>query len=139
MMGISGKAGKLRGQKIDGGNIFEGPRQQEYPTPPLKHSYASSMFEASVRRLGYHPYPTPAANLSEPYKNPDGIMRGACQYCGHCQRYGCMVCAKAQPTNLLMPVLVPLKNFQFRTGSSVPLIVHKDCCAIGLKFTEQYR
>src|SRR5438552_8844586 len=63
MMGISGKSGNLRGQKIDGGNIFEGPRRQEYPTPPLKHSYASSMFEAAVRRLGYHPYPTPAAQL----------------------------------------------------------------------------
>ena len=35
-MGISGKAGNLRGKKIDGGNVFEGPRQQEYPTPPLK-------------------------------------------------------------------------------------------------------
>ena len=28
MMGISGKAGNLRGQKIDGGNVFEGLRQQ---------------------------------------------------------------------------------------------------------------
>ena len=74
-MGISGKAGNLRGKKIDGGNVFEGPRQQEYPTPPLKHSYASSMFEEAVRKLGYHPYPTPAANLSETYKNPDGVTR----------------------------------------------------------------
>jgi len=80
--GISGKAGNLRGKKIDGGNIFEGTRQQEYPTPPLKHSYASSMFEDAVRKLGYHPYPTPAANLSETYKNPDGITRAACAYCG---------------------------------------------------------
>src|SRR2546422_198605 len=135
MMGISGKAGNLRGQKIDGGNIFEGPRQQEYPTPPLKHSYASSMFEASVRTLGYHPYPTPAANLSEPYKNPDGIMRGACQYCGHCQRYGCMVGAKAQPSNLLMPVLARRKNFELRTGSWVRRIVHKDGRATGIQFT----
>src|SRR5215469_13280968 len=43
LLGISGKAGNLRGRKIDGGNVFEGPRQHEYPTPPLKHSYASSM------------------------------------------------------------------------------------------------
>src|SRR5215813_1129118 len=135
MMGISGKAGNLRSQKIDGGNIFEGPRQQEYPTPPLKQSYASSMFEAAVRRLGYHPYPTPAANLSESYKNPDGIMRGACQYCGHCQRYGCMVGAKAQPSNVLMPVLARRKNFQFRTGSWVRRIVHKDGRATGIQFT----
>src|SRR3989454_956701 len=65
MMGISGKAGNLRGQKIDGGNIFEGTRQQEYPTPPLK------------RR----------------------------------------------------------KNFEFRTGSWVRRIVHKDGRATGIQFT----
>ena len=65
MMGVSGKAGNLRGKQIDGGNIFEGARQHEYPTPPLKHSYASQLFEDAVRKLGYHPYPTPAANLSE--------------------------------------------------------------------------
>src|SRR5438270_525833 len=84
---------------------------------------------------GEHPYVTPAANLSEPYKNPDGIMRGACQYCGHCQRFGCMVGAKAQPSNLLMPVLGRRKNFEFRTGSWVRRIVHKDGRATGIQFT----
>src|SRR5215467_13613869 len=34
LCGISGKAGNLRGQKIDGGNVFEGPRQYEYPNKP---------------------------------------------------------------------------------------------------------
>ena len=46
MMGVSGKAGNLRGKLIDGGNIFESPRSHEYPTPPLKHSQASYLFEA---------------------------------------------------------------------------------------------
>ena len=36
LCGVSGKAGNLRGQKIEGGNVFEGPRQNEYPNPPLK-------------------------------------------------------------------------------------------------------
>jgi gluconate 2-dehydrogenase alpha chain len=136
LMGISGKAGNLRGEKIDGGNPFEGPRQHEYPTPPLKHSYASSMFADAVRRMGYHPYRTPAANLSEPYKNPDGVTRPGCAYCGHCQRYGCMIGAKAQPTNTLMPVLAKRKNFQLRTGSWVRRIVHKDGRATGIQFTD---
>ena len=35
LLGVSGKAGNLRGQKIDGGNVFEGPRADEYPNPPL--------------------------------------------------------------------------------------------------------
>jgi gluconate 2-dehydrogenase alpha chain len=136
LMGISGKAGNLRGKKIDGGNVFEGMRQQEYPTPPLKQSYVSSMFEETVRKMGYHPYPTPAANLSETYKNPDGVTRPACAYCGHCQRYGCMIGAKAQPTNMFMPVLANRKNFQLRTGSWVRRIVHKDGRATGIQFTD---
>jgi gluconate 2-dehydrogenase alpha chain len=36
LCGVSGKAGNLRGQKIAGGNVFEGPRSNEYPNPPLK-------------------------------------------------------------------------------------------------------
>ena len=31
MMGVSGKAGNLNGKIIDGGNLFEGPRKNEYP------------------------------------------------------------------------------------------------------------
>ena len=41
MMGVSGKAGNLRGKIIDGGNLFEGPRSNEYPLPPLKNSHLS--------------------------------------------------------------------------------------------------
>ena len=35
LCGVSGKAGNLRGQKIEGGNVFEGPRQRDYPNPPM--------------------------------------------------------------------------------------------------------
>ncbi len=31
LCGVSGKAGNLRGTKVEGGNVFEGPRQNEYP------------------------------------------------------------------------------------------------------------
>jgi len=44
MMGISGKAGNLRGKQIEGGNIFEGWRSAEYPTPPTKIPYFSALF-----------------------------------------------------------------------------------------------
>ena len=70
-----------------------------------------TVFEKAVRELGYHPYPVPTATLSGTYTNPDGISRAACAYCGYCQRYGCMIGAKAQPTNVLMPVLQKRKNF----------------------------
>ena len=80
--------------------------------PPHKLPYATTLFEKAVRELGYHPYPVPTATLSRTYTNPDGITRPACAYCGYCSRYGCMIGAKAQPTNVLMPVLAKRKNRQ---------------------------
>src|SRR5258705_3642048 len=116
MMGIGGKAGNLRGQKIEGGNPFEGPRSHEYPNPPHQPTYLTAQFAKAARELGYHPFPTPAATLSQNYRNPDGISRSGCAYCGYCQRYGCMIGAKAQPTNTLLPLLAKRANFTLRPG-----------------------
>ncbi|HEX5230262.1 MAG TPA: GMC family oxidoreductase [Bryobacteraceae bacterium] len=136
MMGVSGKAGNLRGKLVEGGNIFEAPRMHEYPTPPLKNTYASHLFEEATKKLGYHPYPTPAANLSQNYTNPDGISRAACAYCSYCSRFGCMIGAKAQPTNTLLPVLRKHKAFELRTGSWVHRIVHENGRATGVQYTD---
>ena len=57
--GTSGKAGNLSGKKIDGGNIFEGPRKSEYPNPPMIAAQDMVMFEKAARNLGYHPFPNP--------------------------------------------------------------------------------
>jgi gluconate 2-dehydrogenase alpha chain len=134
MLGVSGKAGNLRGKIIEGGNPFEGPRQNEYPTPPLKDSYYSTLFAEATKKLGYHPHTQPACNLSQTYKNPDGVTRPACAYCGYCERFGCMIGAKAQPSNTLMPVLAQRKNFELRTGAWVRRIVHKDGQATGVEY-----
>src|SRR5438132_1941977 len=64
LCGVSGKAGNLRGQKIDGGNVFEGPRQREYPNPPMLQTHAGAVFEEAAKSLGYHPFPGPSANMS---------------------------------------------------------------------------
>src|SRR5258708_3490954 len=45
-IGVSGKAGNLGGRKIDGGNVFEAPRQREYPLPPLQLDQSAILFEA---------------------------------------------------------------------------------------------
>jgi gluconate 2-dehydrogenase alpha chain len=124
MLGISGKAGNIRGKKIVGGNIFEGWRSAEYPTPPTKIPYFSALFGDAAKALGYHPYPNPAANLSKPYTNPDGISRSACLYCGFCERFGCMVGAKAQPTNTLLPLIQERKNISIRSGASVRHVIY---------------
>jgi len=123
-MGISGKAGNIRGKQIEGGNIFEGWRSAEYPTPPTKIPYFSTLFRDAAKTLGYHPYPNPAATTSQDYTNPDGVVRAGCSYCGFCERFGCMIGAKAQPTNILLPVIQKHKNVSIRTGASVRRIVH---------------
>src|SRR5262249_49494195 len=137
MMGVGGKAGNLRGKVVDGGNPFEGPRQDEYPLPPLKRTYVGSLIAEGARQLGLHPYSAPSALLSEGYKNPDGVARPACTYCGFCERFGCMIGAKAQPTNTLLPVLHNRKTFELRTHAWVRRIVHKNGKATGVEYTDR--
>jgi gluconate 2-dehydrogenase alpha chain len=124
LLGISGKAGNIRGKLIDGGNIFEGWRSADYPTAPTKIPYFSALFRDAAKSLGYHPYPIPAATPSQSYTNPDGVSRAGCTYCGFCERFGCMIGAKAQPTNILLPVIQKRKNVSIRTGAQVRRIVH---------------
>jgi len=123
LLGSSGQAGNVRGKLIDGGNIFEGWRSEQYPTPPTKVPYFAALFRDAAKSLGYHPYPAPSANISRAYTNPDGISRGGCTYCGFCGRFGCMVGAKAQPTNLLLPIIQKRKNVSVRTGAWVRRIL----------------
>jgi gluconate 2-dehydrogenase alpha chain len=123
LLGTSGKAGNVKGKKIEGGNVFEGWRSAGYPNPPIKLPYFGSLFGEASKSLGYHPFPIPAAVNSEPYTNPDGVTRAACAFCGFCEHTGCMISAKAQPTNTLMPVIRKHTNVSIRTGTLVRRIV----------------
>jgi gluconate 2-dehydrogenase alpha chain len=125
LVGVSGKAGNIRGKLIEGGNPFEGPRSEEYPTPPTKQPYYATLFERAAKSLGYHPYPNPAATLSTAYTNPDGISRPGCFYCGFCDRFGCMIGAKSQPTNTLLPIIEKQKRVTLKNGCSVRRIVYE--------------
>src|SRR4029079_129980 len=58
-IGVSGKAGNLNGEQIEGGNVFEGPRTREYPMKPLQSSLVASKFIDASNNLGYHPFPQP--------------------------------------------------------------------------------
>ena len=136
MLGVGGKAGNLRGKIVEGGNVFEGPRSHEYVNPPHPVPYFSAAFQKAAIELGYHPYPQPSANLSRRYKNPDGVERAACEYCGYCGFFGCMVGAKATPTTTMLPILKNKKNFTLRTNSCVRRIVHKDGKAAGVTYVD---
>jgi len=119
LCGISGKAGNLRGEKIAGGSVFEGPRQREYPNPPMIQTQAGALFEKAAKSLGYHPFPQPSANASQPYVNPDGVAYGACHYCGYCERFGCEVNAKASPHFTVIPLAAKKSNVEMRTNARV--------------------
>lgn len=139
LLGISGKAGNLRGKQMEGGNIFEGWRSAEYPTPPTKIPYFPSLFRDAARSLGYHPHPVPSATISQAYTNPDGVARPGCTYCGFCSRFGCMIGAKAQPSNTLLPVIERYKNVSIRTGANVRRIVHEESGGKGRVSGVKYR
>lgn len=62
--GQSGLTGNLRGQIIEGGDPFEGPRSNPFPLPPLEDTLNTTMFSAAAKKLGYHPFPNPSACVS---------------------------------------------------------------------------
>jgi gluconate 2-dehydrogenase alpha chain len=97
-LGVSGKAGNLQGKTIDGGNVFEAPRGRDYPLPPLQSDQSGIVFEAGARKLGYHPFPSPRAFISQAYRGRPG-----CTYCGFCQAFGCHVGAKSSTLVTKLP------------------------------------
>jgi gluconate 2-dehydrogenase alpha chain len=114
MAGISGKAGNLQGKLIPGGNVFEGARSSEFPVRAQPDSHAGTLLRKAALELGYHPFPAPSANLPVAYKNPDGVSRGPCTYCGFCERFGCEVGAKADPTVTVIPLALKTGRFDLR-------------------------
>jgi gluconate 2-dehydrogenase alpha chain len=113
-IGVSGKAGNLNGKQIEGGNVFEGPRSREYPMKPLTTSLTGEKFTKASNELGYHPFPQPAAILSEAYKDLAGNTRGACLYCGFCTRFGCEVAAKASAIVTHIPAAMATGKYEIR-------------------------
>jgi len=119
LCGTSGTAGNIQGKIIEGGNPFEAPRQQGYPTPALTQLYSGSLFGDAAKSLGFHPFPIPAANASESYTNFYGVQLGACNFCGYCERFGCYNYSKASPQSTILPALYQKKNFSLKTRAQV--------------------
>jgi len=117
--GISGKAGNIKGEISNEGNVFEGPRSRDYPTPKLKTLRMMELFNDATARMGLHPFTIPVANISQPYVNPLGVTMGACTYCGYCLAYGCGNFSKSSPQACIFPVLMRRPNFQVITKACV--------------------
>ncbi len=117
--GIGGKAGNLNGVIQPGGNPFEGPRSREFPNPPSGHTYSGSLFKKAAESLGYKPYPTPTAGMTQAYTNPYRMNLGECVRGGFCGSHGCAMDAKATPLSTVVPSLFRHENFELRTLCNV--------------------
>ncbi|MFC4278091.1 GMC family oxidoreductase [Achromobacter aloeverae] len=122
LMGTSGKAGNLNGKIVEGGNPLEGARKRDYPNPPLVNTLGAQLFEKAAKEVGFHPYPAPAANASQPYTNIYGVRLGPCNFCGFCEDFGCYMYSKASPQTTILPVLLKKENFEVRPLSYVTRI-----------------
>ncbi len=137
MAGVAGKAGNIKGKIIEGGNPFEGPRARDYALPPAKLAETTVLWGQGCSKMGYHPFPQPSSNLPEAYTNPDGIARAACTYCGFCERFGCEVGAKADPTVTVLPVAQRSGKYELRTGVNVIRINHDGKRARSVTYIDQ--
>jgi gluconate 2-dehydrogenase alpha chain len=109
-LGVSGKAGT---------NPFEAPRSRGYPMPPLRPAGYPTMMGEAMRKLGYHPFPQPAAILSEYYQG-----RPACSYCGFCGLgFGCWNKSKSDTLVTSIAAAESTGRLEIRTDSRVMAIL----------------
>src|SRR6201996_6418118 len=117
-VGVSGKAGNIQGKLDPAGNVYEGPRQREYPMPPLRTcDFLDHMYKGATS-LGWKPFHAPAAINSQPYRG-----RPACAYHGYCDRGGCHVRAKNSTCFTTIPEAQKTKNLTVFDGAQVTRIV----------------
>lgn len=119
MAGIAGKAGNIMGVIQEGGNPFEAPRSRDYPMPPMKQGVDAQMFAKTATAMGLHPFPRPAANASKAYTNEYGMQLGPCNYCGFCERYGCLNYSKSSPQTCILDALKRMPNFNYKVKAEV--------------------
>jgi gluconate 2-dehydrogenase alpha chain len=106
-VGVSGQAGNIDGVIDPRGNIFEGPRKRGYPMPPLRGTQFTDRMAATARKLGWHPFPGPAAINSTTYDERPG-----CLYHGFCNRGGCHVSAKSSTAVSTIPKALKTKRLE---------------------------
>jgi choline dehydrogenase-like flavoprotein len=102
-VGVSGLAGA---------SPFDPYRSKPYPLPPLPVKSSGVIFERAAWKLGWHPFPSPMAILSQPYRG-----RAACIHCGRCMGFGCEVGAKSSSLASVVPLAQQTGRCEIRTGS----------------------
>ena len=116
-LGISGKAGNLKGTKHPSGNIFEGVRSREYPVPALRNTGFMDHMSKAAKSIGLNPFVGPAAILSQTYEG-----RFACGYHGYCMSLGCHLGAKSSPAFSTIPAAQKTGKLDVVTEAAVTRI-----------------
>ncbi len=79
-------------------NPWGAPRRKPLPLPPVSHNREAAVLHPAARRLGWKPFHTPLAILSQPYRG-----RAACVRCAFCNGFGCEVGAKSSTLVTVIP------------------------------------
>ena len=108
-IGVAGKAGA---------NPFEGDRSGAFPMPPVTLTRAALRFADAARRLGYTPYPTPAAVVTTPREG-----RLACNLCGRCSHYDCALRAKGNTRDTVLARAAATGRLDVRAGARVERVL----------------
>jgi choline dehydrogenase-like flavoprotein len=112
---------------------FEEPRSADYPFAPLAEDPMAARIDEVGRKLGYHPFPTPRAIISEPSKN-----RSACVYCALCAGYACEVNAKSSTSVSLLPAALATGRCEIRVESMATEIpIGKDGRVTGVVYRDR--
>jgi gluconate 2-dehydrogenase alpha chain len=116
-IGVSGQAGNVRGRIDPKGNKFEGRRERPYPMPPLRWTAFHDRLADAARRLGWSPFPGPAAINTENYGG-----RAGCGYHGYCNKGGCPLDAKNSPHLTTIPKALATGNLRVVTRAHVTTV-----------------
>jgi gluconate 2-dehydrogenase alpha chain len=116
-IGVSGQAGNVKGKIDPRGNTFEGARGREYPMPPLRGTSFTDMMADAARKLGWRPFPGPAAVTTRAYQG-----RAGCAYHGYCSRGGCHINAKGSTAVTSIPKAQATKRLSVVTEAHVTTI-----------------
>ena len=131
-LGVAGIAGNIKGKLQSGGNPFDAPRERGFPMPPLDRHVSERYFVDAAHRLGYHPFPTPAAIATIPFKG-----RPACTNCGFCHGYPCHTGAKITTHEIIEAAVRETGNLDVRPHARVFRIDRgKDGQAKGVAYFE---
>jgi gluconate 2-dehydrogenase alpha chain len=105
-LGVSGQGGA---------NPFEAPRTRGYPMPALRPAGYPALMGDVEKKLGYHPFPQPAAITSEEFNGRPG-----CSFCGFCgDGFGCWNNAKSSTLVTTIPAAEKTGLLEVRPNSRV--------------------